>query len=237
MKNSLFKYSKDRKFLTNLVICIVCLLSIVLFPTLVTIVFGNIIKNGYVLTIVSNILLLTFLYLLYYKDLNSEAKIYGKNFKSNFLTGLKYWGIGMACMIVCNLVIMFLLKNISANETEVREMLKDNPMLSLISISLLAPIIEEIIFRKSLRPIIENRYIYALICGLLFGGAHILTNIIGGSFVLTDLIYILPYGCLGSSFALMDYDTKTTFTSIVMHATHNTVTALLLLKMYSGGML
>ena len=234
--SNFFKFSKERSFLTNLILCIISLASLILFPTLIMILLGNVIKSGPILTTVSNLLLLCFLYLLYFKDLNSEAKIYGKNFKKNIVVGLKYWGIGLGCMIVVNLFIMILLKNISANEAEVREILKSNTLLALLSISIFAPIIEEIMFRKSIRPLVNNKIIYALICGLLFGGAHILTNIQSGSFVLTDLIYILPYGCLGSAFALMDYETNTTFTSIVMHATHNTLAALLLLKMFSGGM-
>ena len=138
-------------------------------------------------------------------------------------------------MVFFNLIVMILLKNISSNESQVREMLYNNVFLSMISISIIAPISEEIIFRKSIRPLINNRWVYVVVCGLLFGGAHILTNVLSGEFVISDLIYVLPYACLGGSFALMDYNTKTTFSSIVIHSLHNTITGIMLLITYFGG--
>jgi membrane protease YdiL (CAAX protease family) len=114
-----------------------------------------------------------------------------------------------------------------------RELLFNRPVFTMISIVIIAPITEELIFRKSLAPIVKNRFVYALICGILFGGAHLLT----GEFVLSDLLYILPYGSLGFAFALMDYDSKTTCSSIVIHSMHNFVTAILLFITYSLGVL
>ena len=134
-----------------------------------------------------------------------------------------------------NLLINVFLKNISSNEEQVREMLYHNVILAMISISIIAPILEELVFRKSLAPVIRNKWIYSIVSGLLFGSAHILTNFVQGIFVPTDLIYILPYGCLGFTFALMDYDNKSVYSSIIIHALHNTLTALLLLVTYFGG--
>ena len=61
-------------------------------------------------------------------------------------------------------------------------------------------------------------------------------DIASADFVITDLLYVLPYACLGGSFALMDYNTKTTFSSIIIHSLHNTLTALLLLVTFFGGL-
>lgn len=115
-------------------------------------------------------------------------------------------------------------------------MLYNSPILSLISISIIAPISEELIFRKSLQPIIKNKWVYVIVSGLLFGGAHLLTNILSGTLRVVDLVYILPYASLGSAFALMDNETKTTFSSIIIHAIHNTLTALLLLAIFKAGL-
>jgi membrane protease YdiL (CAAX protease family) len=105
----------------------------------------------------------------------------------------------------------------------------------MISLSIIAPLNEELIFRKSLSTIIKNKYVFAICSGLLFGGAHLLTNVLSGSFVISDLIYLLPYSSLGVSFAIMNYETDSTFTSIFMHCIHNTCTGLLLLMVASMG--
>ena len=140
-------------------------------------------------------------------------------------------------MIFFNLLISVFLGGVSSNEEQVREMLFSSPITSLLSISIIAPISEELIFRKSLQPVLKNKWVYIVVSGVLFGMAHLLTNILSGEFVLTDLFYLLPYGSLGSAFALMDNETKTVFSSIVIHALHNTATAILLLVLFKGGLL
>ena len=235
MKEKIFNYSKNRSFITNFIICLISLCSILLVPLIIQLLFSSFIKDGYVLTLLSNVILIIFLCLLYMKDLRLEAKTYFKNFWNNYKIGLKYYGLGVLAMVIFNAIIVVLLKDVSANENEVRQMLYTSPIISLLSISIFAPFSEELIFRKSIRPLINNKLLYALICGFLFGFAHILINFTSGSFVIPDLLYILPYGSLGFAFAYMDYETNTTFTSIFMHATHNTVAALLLLLLYSGG--
>ena len=229
-----FKLSKDRSFITNLILCLFSLCCIILVPLTLRLLLGKLIEESAYSTLLTNSISFIILFLIYYKDLVLEAKIFKNNFKENIKIAFKYYGIGLLCMIISNAILMILLKNISANETEVREMLHASPIISLISICILAPLTEELIFRKSARPLINNRWIYAIVCGLLFGLAHILINFMSGVFVITDLLYIIPYGSLGFAFALMDYDTNTTFSSIFIHAFHNTLTAIMLLTMLGG---
>ena len=232
---SLFKYTEERSKVVNIIICILSFVCLLLVPGLVALLLDKIIKNEMIVTLISNIILCAILYLLYFKDLNKEFNIYKGDFKNNFKKGFKIYVLGFMAMIFFNLLIVSFLKNISSNEEQVREMLYSNVFITMLCISITAPLSEEIIFRKSLQPIIKNKVVYALCCGLLFGFAHILTNILGGSFALTDLFYILPYGSLGFAFAIMDYETKTTFTSMIMHSIHNTATGILLLITYFGG--
>ena len=206
-----------------------------LVPSLIALILTNYIKNENVCSIIGQVIFILIIYLIYKKDLDNEAKIYFKDFKNKFKYSFKIYILGYLGMIFFNLIITFVLHKISQNEEEVRELLYANIITTMISISIIAPILEELIFRKSIQPVVKNRWLYVVICGLLFGGAHILTNILSGTFVISDLLYILPYGCLGGSFALMDYNTKSTFTSIVIHSLHNTITACLLLITFFWG--
>jgi len=232
-----FKYSKDRSFSTNLIYCVLSFLGLLIFGSIISLFLNTFIKNDTISGLIANIIVIISIYLFYYKDLNNEAKIYKNKFKNNIGISIKYYIIGFMGMIFFNLLISMFLKNISSNEEQVREMLFNNVFITMISISIIAPISEELIFRKSLQPIIKNKWVYVIVSGVLFGFAHIMTNIVSGTFVISDLIYILPYGSLGASFALMDNETKTVFSSIVIHAFHNTCTALLLLALYKGGLL
>ncbi len=233
---NLFKYSKDRKFITNFCLCLISLLGMIIIPTFIYYILSFVIKNDIVRNLIANISFILILYLMYYKDLNKEAKTFTKDVKSNMNVAFKYYVLGLMAMVFFNLIITTLLHNISSNESQVRDMLYSTPIYTLFNIMILAPLQEEIIFRKSLQPLVKNKWIYATLCGLLFGSAHLLTNVLSGIFVISDLIYILPYGSLGFAFALMDHETKTTFTSIAMHSLHNTVTGILLLISYFGGL-
>ena len=237
MKDKIFAYSKDRPFYINLIFCIVSFIGILLIPSFFYLIFKSFIPNDNVCNLLGDLVLIAILVLMYIKDLKKEFKTYTKNYKENIKLSFKYYIMGFLGMVFFNLLIMILLKNISSNESQVREMLYASPIITMITISLIAPVSEELIFRKSLQPLIKNKWFYIVLSGLLFGGAHILTNIINNAFVITDLIYVLPYACLGASFALMDYETKTTYSSIFIHFLHNTLTAILLLITYSGGKL
>ncbi len=234
-QSKIFKYSKNRKWYVNLIFCLISFIGLLVIPSIIYLLLNLVIKNSNVCDILANIIFILILYLMYYKDLNKEFKIFKNNFKSNMKVAFKYYIVGMMGMVFFNLLIVTVLKDISSNESQVRELLFNDTIFALISIMIIAPISEEIIFRKSLQPLIKNKWVYAICCGLLFGGAHILTNILNNAFVLSDLFYILPYASLGVSFALMDYDTKTTVTSICIHAFHNSFTAILLLITYFGG--
>ena len=231
----MFKYSKDRPFYINLIYCILCFLCLLLFTSIASIILSRYINNEYVVSLLSGIILIILLYLMYKKDLDKEFKTFIKNIKESVIRDFKYYGFGLLGMLFFNIIIVVFLKDISANESQVRELLFSHTLYTLLQISIIAPISEELIFRKSLNPVIKNKWIYVVVSGLLFGFAHILTNFIAGEFVISDLLYILPYGCLGSSFALMDYDGKSTFNSIMIHFIHNTITAVLLLIIYSSG--
>ena len=229
------KYSKDRTLLINILIAIFCLIGTVFIPSLLVVFLSRYIKNRVLCLTIGESVFAIILYLLYFKDLNSEAKIYFKDFWNNFKKSFKLYIIGYMGMVFFALLGYLILKNISSNEEQVREMLYNNTLLTMISISILAPISEEIVFRKSLQPFIKNKWVYVVVCGLLFGCAHILTDIVNNSFAISDFIYTLPYACLGASFALMDHESKSTFSSIIIHSFHNTITGILLLITYLGG--
>lgn len=234
MKDKLFGYTKDRPLYVNIITTIFCFIGMILIPSIIAVLLMNHFDEN-VSSIIGDIIFVIILVIIFLRDLHLEAKRYFNDFKNNFKKSFKIYILGFLGMVLCNLFIITILKDISSNETQVREMLYKNIITSLINISILAPILEELVFRKSLSIIFKNKWVFIILSGLLFGSAHILVNVIQGTFVLTDLIYILPYASLGCSFALMDYNNKSVFPSIIIHSIHNTFTAVLLLITYFGG--
>ena len=233
-KSKLLGYSNDRSLLVNIIVAICCFLGMFLIPSIIAIILLKYV-NETIGSIIGDVVFILILLLVFYKDLIKEFKYYFGDFKNNFKKSFKIYILGFIGMIVCNLFILTFLKDMSSNENQVREMLYKNAIPTLISISIIAPILEELIFRRSIAPIFKKRWVYVIISGLLFGCAHIIVNFVQGTFIITDLFYILPYACLGGAFALMDYNNKSVFPSIIIHAFHNTCTAIILLITYLGG--
>lgn len=181
------------------------------------------VKNAIVINFLSSIIIACILILVYRKDLIREWKIYKKDFSKNIDIGFKYWLIGLVCMMISNFIITSLLNiDQATNEKTVQRMISVMPYLLVISAGIIAPINEEIIFRKVFRDNIKNNLIFILISGIIFGYMHVST-----ATTFAQFLYIIPYSSLGIAFAVMYSKTNTVFTSMSMHMFHNTILSIL----------
>lgn len=172
----------------------------------------SVILNGIVSLIIACLLIL-----LYRKELKEEFKIFKDNLSENIDIGIKYWLIGLLGMMASNIILSIVLNAGQAeNEELVQEMIHTLPYLLIISAGIIAPINEEIVFRKVFKDNIKNKIIFVLVAGIIFGYMHV-----AGATNLLQFLYIIPYSCLGISFAVMYNKTNTVFTSISMHMFHN----------------
>lgn len=177
-----------------------------------------------ILSTFSSIIVLFILFFVYRKELVKDFKKFKDNLVENIDVGVRYWMIGLIIMMISNIIINYLFKAGGANnEQAVQSMIKTLPWLMLIDAGFIAPINEEIVFRKTLKDIFTNKWIFVILSFLLFGGVHVL----GSAKDALDYLYIIPYGALGGAFALAYYETDTVFTSISMHMFHNIVLTLL----------
>lgn len=172
----------------------------------------------------SSTVLLIILFFIYRKDLKKEFKTFKENILECMDIGVRWWLIGLFLMVTSNLIITHLLHGGGAgNEKQVQAFVKAAPLIMVLDAGFLAPFNEEIAFRKTIKDVINNKWLLAFVSFLLFGGAHILGNI----HVFTDILYIFPYGVLGAVFALAYDESDTVFTTISMHMFHNTILILL----------
>lgn len=175
----------------------------------------------------TDLILVLILIILYFKELKKEFKTFKKNWKLNMDTAFKYWFIGLMIMCISNVAIGIITNlNTSSNEQAVQTLVSSTPYLMLFTAGILAPIAEELTFRKGVSKIFKNKWVYATASGLIFGLLHVI-----GSGNILEYLYVIPYGSLGFFFALTYYDTKSIYPSIIMHAIHNT--ALILLSIFA----
>ena len=227
-----------KKKILPIIIFILLLIGMAIFPLIPLKIFNINIENfnqnmKILYNFICDISYMAIIFLIYRKIIIDDFYKYINNFKNNFEKSFKYYLIGLSIMIISNILIGLFFNEASANNEEaVRNLLNLYPIYMIFSVSIYAPFVEEMIFRKSIYDSIfilkDNKitkYLYVFISGLVFSSLHI----IGVSSKLIDYVYIIPYLALGSAFALLYYDSKNVFSSIVMHSMHNTVAVILYL--------
>lgn len=231
MKN-LFNKLVDKKKLLYLILIFVLFYFSSLFQYIPIILLKINIKTmsnecAILLNLFSNLCILIILFIIYRKSLKKDFKKFTKNLYENLDTAIKYYLLGMLGMIITNLFINVVLNGAGAdNEKIVQGMISTMPYLMILIAGITAPIIEEIVFRKTYLDAFKNKYLYLFLSSFIFGMMHIISSLDNAP-TITDILYFIPYSCLGLSFAYMDYKQKNVFPSICMHIFHNTLLIIL----------
>ena len=139
-----------------------------------------------------SVLTASLIMIIYNKKLSKDFKDMKKNSIKYFNKYIKYWLIGLFIMMVSNLFINLIVTNdIPSNEQVIRETFNISPLYIFFSAVIYAPIVEELIFRQSIKNIFHNKWLFIIISGLLFGSMHVF-----GDFKnIADLLYIIPEVC------------------------------------------
>ncbi len=158
------------------------------------------------------------LFFIYRKSIKDAFKDYINNFKSYIKKYMEYWSLAFGLMIISNVVITFILPNSIANNQEaINSIFKIAPIYIIISSVLFAPIVEEFIFRFSLRNIFKSDKVFIIISGFVFGALHVVSAFQSWA----DLAYIITYAIPGFVFAKALVDSKNIFVPISLHMFHN----------------
>jgi len=166
---------------------------------------------------IMEILFICLIVFTYKKDYIQDFNIFKNKFNEYFKKYLKFWIIGLIVMGASNLVLSSIFDKIAENESAIRSTFKVSPFYVYFASVILAPLLEEGIFRFNLRKIVDDKWSFILLSGLLFAAMHIVGNITAWY----DLLYIIPYSSLGIAFAYMYVDSKNIFVSTMFHLLHN----------------
>lgn len=213
-----------KKYLKNCSIGILVILSYFLIPTYIKYVVAYL-ANGalseeisVILSIIIEILTLAVILLLFNKRIKENYINLKKNHKKYFSKYFKFYLIGLAVMYISNAILIFGLNGgLAGNEESIRSILLVHPIYVYISAVLIAPSVEELVFRGAIKNIIPNSILYILCSGLIFGGMHLVGNVTS----IIDLLYIIPYSSLGIAFAYIYSKTDNIFVTMMLHTMHN----------------
>lgn len=169
---------------------------------------------------ITDLMYVVILILMFKKEIIIGLKDLKKNFVDRTLTSLNCWIAGCFIMTVSSILISLILKQeVSQNEALVRQSIKIAPLYMLFTCSIVAPIFEEMVFRRSLYGLIRFKWLFILVSGLGFGLLHVL----GSYSSALDFLYVIPYGAMGCCFAYLLTKTNNITLPIIVHMLHNTI--------------
>lgn len=170
--------------------------------------------------VIFELLLVVFCVLIYYKDLKRDIIAFKNNFKVYFKYALKTWGLMLLTVIICALFLSMFGK---IDESTNQQLLKKLPLLYVIpSAVIMAPIVEETIFRGVLRKVIRNDLIFIIISGIAFGSLHVLKE----PSILAAIKASVTYIVMGMFMARCYVKTNNITINMLIHLMQNTMASI-----------
>ena len=236
---------KDKIYNTlKLLLCLVFFFSISNITSLFLNVF-NIDKNKIGLfgntlyQFIVSFILFALLLILYKDTIKKDFKNLKKDFKNNIIYIIKTFLIFIIVKYLVSIlssIIMVLCglgtENIvSVNQSILEDYIKAAPLLMLISVAFLGPFYEEGIFRLAFKKVIDNKWLYIIISGSLFGILHVFP-LSDGVTLPVGIIQSISYVTMGMFFSYVYYKKDNIFFTVGLHFLNNFISVLVMLKMF-----
>lgn len=172
-----------------------------------------------IISLFYNLFILLGVIFIYLKIIVKDFKEFKENLKYYVNNYYKYWILVIGLMLISNIIVSSI-SNITTptNQEYIIKLLEKYPIYTLISTIIIAPILEELIFRLSFRKIFKNDLLFILLSGLVFGILHLSV-----AKTLSELLYIIPYSIPGFIFAYTLKKSNNILVPISLHMFHNTV--------------
>lgn len=160
------------------------------------------------------------------KDLKRDYKYFKEYFSEYSSYVFKIYLISMAFMLISNVAIRLYtgLEN-ATNQLELNEAFKKNPLLVIVLAVLVAPFMEELLFRGIFRKIFNNKYAFIISSSILFGALHVIDDFKTPQ----ELLFILSYSILGFFLGTIYEKTNNIFANIMFHFVQNSIAILAML--------
>ncbi|MDD4187536.1 MAG: CPBP family intramembrane metalloprotease [Bacilli bacterium] len=171
-----------------------------------------------------SIILFLLILSLYYKSFKNDYTEFKINLNKNIKKCFILFGVLLLVKLGASVITSILAEILkvdfaqSDNQNLLEGLIKVVPIMMIISSVIIAPVIEEGIFRLGFRKVIKNPTIYVLISGLIFGVMHVFPT--EHSLVLAILQSVI-YVSLGVALACIYLKEKNIYFVIIPHALNN----------------
>lgn len=203
-----------KRFIKSILIIIGMFLLLILFNGLLDLL----IKNDSISLCIAYFIVCIILVFIFKDEL--KFKMFDKKM-------FKYFGLFILCYFLTSIVnglIYYFVDIESSTQAANEAFILNNKILSILTVGIMGPFMEEIIFRLNFKKSINNKLIFILVTGILFGGAHLI-----GVTNLVEYLYIIPYSIMGIFLSYIYIDSDNIYTSLFFHSLNNLIILVLLI--------
>lgn len=170
--------------------------------------------------LIANFLLMFLLIFIYIDDIKQSLINYKKNFKKLALKGLKIFLIGLVIYTIVTSLVYVLVPNITNDSANsLLNVFDKSPVLLFLSTVFYYPIVEELVFKKTFKNFITNKWAFVLITAIINGSFEIMLSYTS----LTNLINIIPAIVFYGILSYIYYDTDNVIVSISYRMFYNLI--------------
>lgn len=178
----------------------------------------------YLLRSICYIVILSVFIFIYRKDFKEYWSVFIKEKKKNIKNIIIYLLLSLAIMMICSALVLIIFPSIEyANDDIIKEYLASTMWFMVFSVVVYTPIIEEIVFRKTFKDIINNKWFYVIFSALVFAFYHVGYNYIG----IESILGMIPYFGLGIVLAFSYIKSKNIYVPIFVHILYDAFVVLI----------
>lgn len=204
-----------------LVICSYFVFQLILSAPFIFFIEKNIISSYTSLLFIYLGLAIIYL-IIYRKTIIEDFKNLKEDYKYILKRTIKLWLIGLLIMILSTYIINFF--NIPTNNNQESNIafFKEAPLIQATCSIIFAPIIEELVFRRSFKNFTNNPILFGVVTGLLFGFIHIISSLTGPQDLIM-FVHLIPYSAVGIAFGYAYKEHNNILGTMLIHALHNLI--------------
>ena len=175
--------------------------------------------------IVTTPMLFVLMYL-FRKILLNDIKVFKEHIKRYIPFILVGFVLAVALNILGNIISQLIgVYGGGTNQEAVISAFWQTPLLGVFALLIVAPISEELIFRRTIMVMVENKFLYYLLSAFLFGMAHV---VIGFTFP-SSFVFIFPTALAGLGYAFVYDKSNNIWCPIFVHLLSNALALAFLL--------
>ena len=170
--------------------------------------------------LIANFLLMFLIILIYSNDIKTDLENYKNNFKKLALKGLKIFLIGIILYTIVTSIVYVIVPDITNDSANsLLNIFDKSPFLLLLSTVFYYPIVEELVFKKTFKDLITNKWAFILITAIINGSFEIMLSYTS----IINLINIIPAIVFYGILSYIYYDTDNVVVSMSYRMFYNLI--------------